>query len=194
MVSPVGAVLRASVTGASRSSWIARALAMSADRVWRLWRQPSCRCRESVASTHRHRAAAAGRPHGSGNQVWAYDLVFDASANGQQLKCLTVLDEYTCESLAIDVAGLNCGLRRVIEVLAELITILRAYSALFGPVSAIHDGLSAIPFFLLAGGVTGVRLRHKIRGRKSAIVHRQGRCLSQRKTNSARPVRGRRLP
>jgi len=39
------------------------------------------------------------------NQVWAYDFVFDACANGQQLKCLTVIDEYTRECLAIDVAG-----------------------------------------------------------------------------------------
>jgi len=55
------------------------------------------------------------------NQVWAYDCVFDACANGQQLKCLTVVDEYTRESLAIDVSGsIRSG--RVIEVLARLIS------------------------------------------------------------------------
>ncbi len=37
--------------------------------------------------------------------MWAYDFVFDACANGQQLKCLTVIDEYTRECLAIDVLG-----------------------------------------------------------------------------------------
>ncbi|MBK7022845.1 MAG: hypothetical protein IPH41_04780 [Sulfuritalea sp.] len=26
---------------------------------------------------------------------WCYDFVFDACANGQQLKCLTLVDEYT---------------------------------------------------------------------------------------------------
>lgn len=26
--------------------------------------------------------------------VWSYDFVFDACANGQQLKCLTLVDEY----------------------------------------------------------------------------------------------------
>jgi putative transposase len=31
------------------------------------------------------------------NQVWAYDFVFDACANGQLLKCLTVVDEFTRE-------------------------------------------------------------------------------------------------
>jgi putative transposase len=39
------------------------------------------------------------------NEVWAYDFVHDACANGQQLKCLTVIDEYTRERLALDVAG-----------------------------------------------------------------------------------------
>lgn len=53
--------------------------------------------------------------------MWAYDFVFDACANGQQLKCLTVVDEYTRESLAIDVAGsIRSG--RVIEVLSQLIS------------------------------------------------------------------------
>ena len=32
-------------------------------------------------------------------------FVFDRSANGQQLKCLTVTDEFTKEGLAIDVDG-----------------------------------------------------------------------------------------
>jgi putative transposase len=26
--------------------------------------------------------------------MWAYDFVFDACANGQQLKCLTGIDEF----------------------------------------------------------------------------------------------------
>jgi putative transposase len=55
-------------------------------------------------------------------QVWAYDFVFDACANGQQLKCLTVVDEYSRECLAIDVAGsIRSG--RVIEVLSKLVSV-----------------------------------------------------------------------
>jgi putative transposase len=48
--------------------------------------------------------------------------VFDTCANGQTLKCLTVIDEWTRECLAIDVAG---GIRsgRVIEVLTQLVTV-----------------------------------------------------------------------
>jgi putative transposase len=47
--------------------------------------------------------------------VWAYDFVVDACANGQQIKCLTVVDEFTHECLAVDVAG-SIRSRRVIDV------------------------------------------------------------------------------
>ena len=53
----------------------------------------------------------------------AYDFVFDACANGQQLKCLTVIDGFTREALAIDVAGSSIRSTRVIEVLAKLISV-----------------------------------------------------------------------
>ena len=56
------------------------------------------------------------------NQVWAYDFVFDACANGQQIKCLTIVDEFTRECLAIDVAG-SLRSARVIEVLAKLVSV-----------------------------------------------------------------------
>lgn len=58
----------------------------------------------------------------SANHVWAYDFVYDACANGQQLKCLTVVDEYTRECLAIDDAGTIRSLR-VIEVLSRLMAV-----------------------------------------------------------------------
>lgn len=95
--------------------------AMGVDRCHRLWRQaalqvPRKRPRRRVA-THRDRP----QPPVAQNHVWAYDFVFDACANGQQLKCLTVIDEYTRECLAIDVAG-SIRSRRVIEVLSRLIT------------------------------------------------------------------------
>jgi putative transposase len=70
--------------------------------------------------------ADSGRPRPTPatgvNKVWAYDFVFDACANGQQLKCLTLIDEYTREALAIDVQGsLRSG--RLIEVLSQLISV-----------------------------------------------------------------------
>jgi len=47
--------------------------------------------------------------------------VFDACANGQTLKCLTVLDEFTRECPAIDVGG-SIRSSRVIEVLSKLVS------------------------------------------------------------------------
>ncbi len=53
------------------------------------------------------------------NSVWCYDFVYDACANGQKIKCLTVVDEFTRECLAIDVSGAIRS-ERVIEVLSRL--------------------------------------------------------------------------
>ena len=95
---------------------------MSADRTYRLWRQeglqvPKKRPRRRVA-TRRPRPL----PPTAVNHVWAYDFVFDTCADGRTLKCLTVIDEFTRECLAIDVAG---GIRsgRVIEVLTQLVSV-----------------------------------------------------------------------
>ena len=52
-----------------------------------------------VPTKRRRRDVAANRPRPllarDANEVWAWDFVFDPCANGQQLKCLTVIDEYT---------------------------------------------------------------------------------------------------
>ena len=55
-------------------------------------------------------------------QVWAYDFVHDVCANGQKLKCLTVIDEFTRECLAIEVEGSICS-TKVIEVLTKLVCV-----------------------------------------------------------------------
>jgi putative transposase len=54
------------------------------------------------------------------NQVWCYDFVYDSCANGQRLKLLTVTDEFTRESLAIEVAT-RLRARDVIAVLERLV-------------------------------------------------------------------------
>src|SRR5207249_11653530 len=70
------------------------------------------------AATSRPRPLPARGP----NQVWGpYDFVHDGCANGQKLTCLTVIDEFTRECLAIDVAG-SIRSPRVIEVLTRLIS------------------------------------------------------------------------
>jgi len=55
------------------------------------------------------------------NSVWAYDFVLDGCANCQQIKCLTIVDEFTRECLAIDVAG-SIRSSRVIDVLSRLVS------------------------------------------------------------------------
>jgi putative transposase len=94
---------------------------MSVGRAYRLWRAcglqlPRKRPRKRVAIA-RPRPQAPSGP----NQVWSYDFVFDHCANGQQLKCLTVTDEFTKEGLAIDVDG-RIRSPRVIEVLSRLVS------------------------------------------------------------------------
>jgi putative transposase len=94
---------------------------MSPGRTHRLWRAaklqvPRRRPRKRIASSRPRPQAPIGP-----NQVWAVDFVFDACANGQQLKCLTVEDEFTKEGLAIEVDGrIRSG--RVIEVLSRLVS------------------------------------------------------------------------
>lgn len=79
-----------------------------------------------MSADRAHRPVAAMRTASAektaSGYLWAYDFVFDACANGQQLKCLTVIDEYTRECLAIDVAG-SIRSTRVIEVLSKLVSV-----------------------------------------------------------------------
>lgn len=88
------------------------------ERCGRLWAKaglqvPKKRRRKRAGTTVRPLAPAAR------NSVWSYDFVYDACANGQKLKCLTVVDEYTRECLAIDVSG-SIRSSRVIDVLSRL--------------------------------------------------------------------------
>ena len=92
------------------------------ERCARLWAQAGLQ----VPKKRRRRRVASHRPRvpvpTARNTVWSYDFVFDGCANGQQLKCLTVVDEYTRECLAIDVAG-SIRSQRVIDVLSRLISV-----------------------------------------------------------------------
>lgn len=95
---------------------------MSFDRAWRLWRSEA----QQVPKKRKRRRAAASRPRPlppeQQHHVWAYDFVFDRCANGQVLKCLTVVDEYTRKCLAITVSG-RIRSAHVIEQLSKLISV-----------------------------------------------------------------------
>jgi putative transposase len=95
---------------------------MSVDRAYRLWRKAGLQ----VPRKRPRRRIATGRPRptpsNGPNHVWAIDFVFDTCADGRQLKCLTVIDEWTRECLAIDVgSGIRAG--RVVDVLARLVSV-----------------------------------------------------------------------
>ena len=95
---------------------------MSFDRAFRLWKKAELQ----VPKKRKRRRPAASRPRPlppeRQNAVWAYDFMFDRCANGQTLKCLTVVDEYPRKCLAIDVAA-RIRSARVIDQLAQLISV-----------------------------------------------------------------------
>lgn len=90
-------------------------------RAHRLWRQAGLQ----LPRRRPRRRIASGRPRplppAGANFIWAYDFDFDVCANGQQFKCLTVVEEFTRECLAIDVAG-SIRSKRLIEVLSRWVS------------------------------------------------------------------------
>lgn len=89
-------------------------------RIERLWRQaglalPRRRTTKRWRTGERV-APVAQRP----NAVWASDILHERCANGQRVRCLTVVDEYTKECLAIVVAT-RLSAERVVQCLAELV-------------------------------------------------------------------------
>lgn len=94
---------------------------MSVDRAHRLWKLAGLQ----VARRRPRKRVATRRPRptppNSPNHLWAMDFVHDTCADGRALKCLTVVDEWTRESLAIDVRSAIRG-PRVVEVLSRLVS------------------------------------------------------------------------
>jgi putative transposase len=91
-------------------------------RVERLWRQEGLRVpvkqpkrgRLWLADGSIVRRRAERRDH-----VWSYDFVFDRTVDGKPLRMLTIVDEYTRECLAIEVAR-RLNSQSVLALLADL--------------------------------------------------------------------------
>ncbi len=98
---------------------IRRSRRINRKRVHRLWKQARLQVRRL-----KRRRVRPERPAGvvavSPNHVWAYDFVEDRDAQGRVLKILTVMDEFTREGLAVDVARTTSA-ERVIGVLGQLV-------------------------------------------------------------------------
>jgi putative transposase len=90
--------------------------------MYRLWSQAGL----TLSRRRPRRSIASGRPRplppAHANFISAYDFVLDATGIGRQIKCLTAVDEFTRECLAIDVVGATRS-KRVIEVLAKLVSV-----------------------------------------------------------------------
>lgn len=76
-------------------------------RVHRLWKQEGLKIPSRTRKKRRFGSASQGSQRLSAqgiNHVWSYDFVFDQTENGGRLKWLPVLDEFTRECLALEVA------------------------------------------------------------------------------------------
>jgi len=101
-------------------------------RVQRLWRTeglqvPYRRKRQKAAGTAENSCAVKKAERI--NHVWTYDFVSDQTADGRPLKLLTVLDEFTRESLALEV-GRSLKAQEVINVLDYLFLVRGVPAAL----------------------------------------------------------------
>lgn len=99
-------------------------------RVERLWREEGM---QVPGKQHKRRRLSWGGSENScvrrralrPNHVWTYDFLTDRTEDGRQLKLLVVLDEFTRENLAIEVAR-SFTARQVIDVLQYVFAVRAA--------------------------------------------------------------------
>lgn len=94
-------------------------------RVQRLWRQEGLKVPVKVRKKRRFGSTENGCFHRKAEramQVWSYDFVMDQTDDGRRLKLLPIVDEYTRECLAIEVAR-SIEAVDVVKVLARLIAV-----------------------------------------------------------------------
>lgn len=94
-------------------------------RIWRLWKKEGLKVPQNKHKKRRIGEASNGCPRlvALGKDcIWAMDFVFDVTANGRSLKWLAIVDEFTRECLALEVAR-QFKATDVLDVLRELIAI-----------------------------------------------------------------------
>jgi putative transposase len=97
-----------------------RTTTVNEKRVRRLWRQHQLQVRRVVRRRRSRRVRPTRLEAAYPGHIWAYDFLEDALADGTPLRMLTVMDEFTREGLALDVA-LTTSSERVIGVLIALV-------------------------------------------------------------------------
>lgn len=95
-------------------------LLISIKRVHRLWKQEGFHVKKRKAKK-RHDGSTQERIHKAErpNHVWTYDLIEDRTQNGNRLRILSVLDEFTRECLCLRVEK-SFSTMKVIETLEFL--------------------------------------------------------------------------
>jgi len=90
--------------------------ALNHKRVYRLYREEGLQVRRRRRRKRAVRPRRAMEMPGAANERWSMDFVHDELANGRRLRCFTVVDDFTRESVVIDVAHSIPG-ERVADVL-----------------------------------------------------------------------------
>jgi transposase InsO family protein len=96
---------------------------VNAKRVQRLWRQEGLKVPRRQRKRRRlgHSGnAVSQRQAARVNEVWSYDFVFDQTEDGRRLKWLPICDEFSRESVALEVAR-RMDARDVIAVLERAV-------------------------------------------------------------------------
>lgn len=92
-------------------------------RVARLWRQEGLRVPQRQHKRRRRGHGGNSTQRRSAtriNEVWSYDFVFDQTADGRRLKWLAICDEFTRESVALEVER-RMEAKDVVRVLAAAV-------------------------------------------------------------------------
>ena len=95
---------------------------INAKRVYRIWRMLNLQLPRRRPKKKRPGSAPITPISTHANHVWSYDFVSDRTADGRKLKILAVVDEYTRECLALEVASsIRSG--HVIDTLGRLMSL-----------------------------------------------------------------------
>jgi putative transposase len=90
-------------------------------RVYRLYKLEGLTMRPKRPRRHVSACRRMVRPNASyQNESWSMDFMSDALYDGQKIKLLTLVDNFTRESLAIEVAD-RLGGQRLVEILMQVV-------------------------------------------------------------------------
>ena len=101
-----------------RGGWL-----VNRKRVWRLWKREGLKVPRKQVKKRRvgsRENGCARRRAEHKDHVWAWDFIKDRTSDGRPLKWLSVVDEYTRECLALEVAR-SIRAQDVVDVMLDLV-------------------------------------------------------------------------